>query len=144
MGPQAKVLERVVPVRRDGAAAGTVIAVLVLALCEVFYRLQLVRLVLEELAGLVGVQDPATKGVVAPNDPAHPALDLREIAWRQGARQVEIVVEAVLEPVVGRSPGELRFGEHLPDRLRHHVGRGVTQPVRGIRAIYRGHGTSIV
>jgi hypothetical protein len=62
MGPQAKVLERVVPVRRDGAAAGTVIAVLVLALCEVFYRLQLVRLVLEELAGLV---DGKSRGVRA-------------------------------------------------------------------------------
>jgi hypothetical protein len=65
VGPQAKVLERVVPVRRDGAAAGTVLTVLVLTLCEVFYRLQLVRLVLEELAGLVGVQDPAPKGVAA-------------------------------------------------------------------------------
>ena len=49
---------------------------------------------------------------------AHLRLDLLEVRGRQRARQVEVVVEAVLD---GRTDAELRLGEELEDGRSHHV-----------------------
>jgi hypothetical protein len=63
-------------------------------------------LVFEQLAGLFGPDDPVAERVVVPDDPTHAILDLWKVLRRQGARQVEVVVEAVLESVVRRAPSE--------------------------------------
>ena len=82
--------------------------------------------------------------MVLPDDPPHPRFDLREVLGRQGSGQLEVVVETVLEAVVRRPPPELRFREHLPDGLRHHVRRGVAQPIRWILTIYGGREISLL
>src|SRR5918997_607644 len=129
MRPQTQVLERIVFVSRDDGAAGAGLTILVLPLYQVVDRFQLVWLVSEQLARLVGADNPVPEGVIALDYPSHARLDLRKILRRQRPRQVEVVVEAVCEPVVGRPPRELRLGEPLLDGLRHHMGRGVAYSV---------------
>ena len=53
---------------------------------------------------------------------AHLRLDLLEVGGRQRPRQIEVVVEAVLD---GRTDAELRVGEDVEHRGRHHVRRAV-------------------
>ena len=53
---------------------------------------------------------------------AHLRLDLLEVGGRQRSRQIEVVVEAVLD---GRTDAELRVGEDVEHRGRHHVRRTV-------------------
>jgi hypothetical protein len=69
--------------------------------------------------------DPVPERVVGLDDPAHARLYLGEVLGRKRTGQVEVVVEAVREPVVGRPPTQLGLREHLLDGLRHHVGRGM-------------------
>ena len=54
---------------------------------------------------------------------AHLGLDLLEVGGRQRARQVEVVIEAVLD---GGTDAELRLGEELEHGRGHHVRRAVT------------------
>ena len=54
---------------------------------------------------------------------SHLRLDLLEVGGRQRPRQVEVVVEAVLD---GRTDAELRVGEDVEHGGRHHVRRAVT------------------
>jgi hypothetical protein len=138
--PEAEVLEGVLGVGRDLAAAGSGLAVLVPTLLQLGYRLELVRLAREEPAGLLDADDPAAEGVVLPDYAPHAPLDLREVLGGQRAGQLEVVVEAVLEPVMRGAPPELRVGEHLRDGLRHHVGRGVAQTVGRVLSVHGGHG----
>ena len=56
---------------------------------------------------------------------AHPRLDLAQVVGRERARQVDVVVEAVLD---GRTDGELGVREDLLDRLGHQVRGGVAHP----------------
>ena len=54
---------------------------------------------------------------------SHLRLDLLEVGRRQRPRQVEVVIEAVLD---GRTDGELRVGEDVENGGRHHVRGAVT------------------
>jgi hypothetical protein len=56
---------------------------------------------------------------------AHPPLDLHEVVRGQRPRQVEIVVEAMLDR---RADPKSSLRKHLLDRLRHQVGAGVAHP----------------
>ena len=58
------------------------------------------------------------KGVLRGDALPHALLDGGQIVRRQRARQLHVVVEAVLD---GRTDGELRAWEQLLHRLRHHV-----------------------
>jgi hypothetical protein len=90
--------------------------------------LDLVRLVGEHLEGLVGGQLGPHERLVVIDDLAHAGLDRREVvvAERAPVREVEVVVEAVLDR---RSDRELGAGEQLRDGLGHHVGGRVAQDV---------------
>jgi hypothetical protein len=57
---------------------------------------------------------------------AHPGLDRREVVRRERAREVEVVVEPVVD---GRADPETRAGEEVEHRLGHHVRRGVAHGV---------------
>ena len=93
-----------------------------LALRQLRDELQLVGLVLEHLPRLGAVHDRLREGVAAGDDGAHLLLDDRQVLRGQRARQVEVVVEPVID---GRPDGQLRVGEHLEHRLGHHVRKGV-------------------
>jgi hypothetical protein len=123
--PQTEVFERILAVRRDNGAAGAGFAVLISSRHQIVDGLQLVRLIFEQIAGLIGADDPVPERVVGLDDPAHARLYRREVLGRKRTGQVEVVVEAVREPVVGRSPTQPGLREHLLDGLRHHVGRGM-------------------
>jgi hypothetical protein len=128
--PPAQVLEGVVPVGGENRAlAGRErVAVFVgAALQDVLDELQLVGLILEQRAGLLRGDLPADEGVVPGDDLPHPRLDPLQVLRRQGAGQIEIVVEAVLD---GRPDPQLALGEHLQDRLGHDVGAGVADPIQ--------------
>ena len=90
--------------------------------------LDLVRLVGEHLERLVGGHLGALEGLIGGDDLAHPRLDRRQIvvAERLPVRQVEVVVEAVLDR---RADGELGAREQLGDGLGHDVRRRVSQHV---------------
>ncbi len=60
----------------------------------------------------------------------HAALDLREIVRRQWARQIEVVVEAVLDGGTDPEPG---VREDLQHRFRHQVGRRVAHARQLVR-----------
>ena len=64
--------------------------------------------------------------VVGRHARAHALLDRREVVRRQGARQLEVVVEAVSDR---RADPELRAGEHVEHGLGHHVGGRVAHRV---------------
>jgi hypothetical protein len=94
-------------------------------------QLQLVGLVVENLAGLLGADLSADEAMVAPNDLAHPRLDPGKVVGGQCAGQLEIVVEAVFDR---RADGELALREELQHRLRHHVRGGMPDAVEaGLR-----------
>ena len=62
----------------------------------------------------------------------HLRLDRGEILGREGPRQVEVVVEAVLD---GRADAQAGIGEEREDGLGHHVRGGVAHRVdRGMGA----------
>ncbi len=93
------------------------------ALFQAGNKLQLVGLVGEQAARLVGRDRLAHESVFAGDDLAHPLLDLGQVLGGQGTRQIEVVVEAVGD---GRPDSELGLaGEHLHHRLGHHVRGGV-------------------
>ena len=112
----AQVLELAVAVEADGRALG---------LGQVLDDLDLERLVPLALevdrlgAGeITGVLEAKVGGLLL----AHLRLDLLEVGGRQRPRQVEVVVEAVLD---GRTDGELRVGEDVKNGGSHHVRRAV-------------------
>ena len=113
----AEVLELAVAVEADGRA---------LRLRQVLDDLDLERLVplafeVDRLGPweITGVLEAKVGGLLL----AHLRLDLLEVGGRQRPRQVEVVVEAVLD---GRTDGELRVGEDVENGGSHHVRRAVT------------------
>ena len=71
---------------------------------------------------------------VGSDDLAHLLLDDGEVFRRQAAREVEVVVEAVLD---GRPDGELRLREQRKHGLRHDVRRRMSHPRQAL--IFRIH-----
>ncbi len=86
---------------------------------QVVDQLQLVGLGGEELAGLLPVHLLPDKRRFGRHAFLHLLLDSGEVLRHQGPRQVEVVVEAVLD---GRADAELGLREEHLHRLRHHVG----------------------
>jgi hypothetical protein len=113
-----------------GAGLGGILGVAV-GLGGALDDLALVRLVREERQRLLGAHLAAGERLAGGHDLAHACLDGGEVvlAERAPARQVEVVVEAVLDR---RADGELGAGEQLGHRLRHHVRRGVAEHVASL------------
>src|SRR5690606_12859450 len=116
----AQVREAVVPallVEGDG-----------LALWEVLYELDLVRVALLLEAGqcLVARERVLPKGQVGSDDLAHPGLELLQVVRCQAARQVEVVVETVLDD---RPYAHLHGGSGVP-LPGQQVAEGLGQNVR--------------
>ena len=88
------------------------------ALFQVVDQLDLVRLIGELLARFVRAHFAVDERVILADDLAHPRFDLVQVFRQQCARQVKVIVKAVLD---GRADGDLAFGEHFQHRLRHHV-----------------------
>ena len=89
-------------------------------LLDLVDQLKLVGLVGEDRARLVLGDPAALDRHVALHRAAHPPLDAREVLGRQRTRQLEVVVEAVLD--------------RRPDRvlaLREHLDHGLGEDVRG-------------
>ncbi len=97
------------------------------ALGQIMDRLDLVRLVCEQLQRLLAGQFLAHERLVRHDESGHPLLDLLEVIGRQRARQLEVVVVAVLD---GRPVCEAGIGEHLQHRRGHDMRGGVAHPVK--------------
>ncbi len=125
MPAAAEVLERAVPVEADGRPV---------RLGQVVDDLDLERLALRVELGdrvspwkVLRVLEGQVGGLLL----AHLGLDLLEVGGRQRPRQVEVVVEAVLDR---RTDAELRVREELQDGRGHHVRRAVPhggEPILG-------------
>ena len=87
---------------------------------------------LEEGDRRVALPDLAGDRLVAPDDVAHPRLDLLEVLGRERRGASEIVIESVFG---GRAEGDLGFGIELLDRLGHHMRRVVAQDVEPVRLV---------
>src|SRR5690349_15769108 len=61
------------------------------------------------------------------NDLPHALFDLFEIFGQEVARQIKVVVKAVLDR---RTDRVLRLGEHLHDSLRHDMRSGMTDLIK--------------
>ncbi len=97
-------------------------------------QLQLVGLV-GQLGARVVVGDRAPGEALALlDDLAHPGLELLEVLGHERGRDVEVVVEAVVDR--GADP-EPRLREHLLDRLRQNVRGGVPQDVVAVVGVDR-------
>lgn len=130
--PAAEVFEGVMLVGADHRRLVGLVAVLVdAALGQPVDQLQLVGLVGEELARLVGADLAVLEGMPAGDHLAHAFFDGLQVLGGEGARpaivalaQVEIVVEAVFD---GRADGDLGLRVQLQYRLGHDVRRAVAQ-----------------
>src|SRR3989304_8702447 len=74
-------------------------------LLQAFDQFDLVRLIGEHPAGLIGRDNLALEAKVSADDLAHPFLDRLQILRGQRPRQVKIVVEAVLDRRTDGGPG---------------------------------------
>ncbi len=119
--PAAEVEERPVLVDRDH-----------LVLAHLLEPLELERVVGEQLACLLPGDDAALERVVAPHDLAHALLDLLELFGREGAVDLEVVVEAVLD---GRPEPDARLRAHLAHGRGQDVRGGVAQQIQRLRAL---------
>src|SRR3989442_6574138 len=135
MGSLAEIDEAVVLVDADLSVVDFVVAVLVRA----FFRelLDLVDLVVlvpfsEELEGLGDRHVAMLEGLVLLHDLAHLRFDLPEVVGRERAREIEVVVEAVLDRW---AEPELRAREQLERRSGHDVRGRVPQRVELLVAV---------
>ena len=92
-------------------------------------QLQLVRLAGEEFARFVLADFAVDELLVALDRAAHAAVDLAQVVGRERLRQVEVVVEAVVDR---GADSELRPFHQLQHGLRHDVGGGVPHPMQPI------------
>ena len=145
MGTAAQILEGVLGVGRDDLAALGFLAVLVhRAFDQALDQLQLVGFVDKQLAGLVGVDFPVHKRMLATDDAAHAPFNLLQILRQEGAgptlfhAQVEVVVEAVLNRRPDGQPGvRIQFAHGLG----HDMAAAVPNPVQPVflRALLLAH-----
>ena len=93
---------------------------------------ELVRLVSQLCARLLVGDLAAGEALTLLHDLPHPLLDALQIVGMERLRDVEVVVE----PVVDRRPdAELRLGEQILHGLGQNVGRRVTQDRAALRRI---------
>ncbi len=126
MGTQAQVRPAVVAIDGDRVAGRH------LAHFERLDDLALVRLIGEALESLRARDVLAHERLVGRDDLAHPVLDLRKVALGDLPRELEVVVEAVLDPRADRVAGA---GPQVADGLRHHVRSRMTQDVEPVRIV---------
>jgi hypothetical protein len=136
-----EILERVVLIRRNNSARPALFAILVLPVQQSFDQLQFVRLIAKERARFIGIDNPVDKWMSAGNNAAHPLFDLFQIVGCQWARQVEIVVEPILD---GRTDGDFSFGKDFEHCLCHHVRGRMAQTVVGICFWFDWHTQNLV
>src|SRR5690606_34000227 len=89
------------------------------AIDQIINQLQLVGLILEKLAGFLGADLAHGEGVRLAHDGLHASLDPLQVFLGQRARQVEVVIKAVLD---GRADGDFRVGKSLQNGLSHDMG----------------------
>ena len=104
--------------------------------------LQLEPVAVEDLARLVGRDLVAHERLVLVDDLADAGVDAVEVVGgeRGAARQLEVVVEAVLDR---RADAERGPGEQVEHRLRQHVGRRVADRVQPPLAVGRDDGDAV-
>ena len=86
---------------------------------------------IEELDGLVAVDDLAAEGAVLVDDAVHRLLDVAQVAVREAAaRLLEVVVEAVVDR---GADGDLRAREEPLHGVRHDVRRRVADDLEAVR-----------
>ena len=137
MRPLAQVDEAVVLVHADFSVLDFVVAVFVRALLgELFDLVDLVVLfaIAEERERLGHGHVTGLERRVLLHDLAHLRFDLPEILGGQRAREVEVVVKAVLD---GRPEAELRLREEIEDRTGHDVRGRMPQRVELFVAVVR-------
>ncbi len=106
-------------------------------------QLELVRLVGEHAAGVVARECLALKGMVLVDDLAHTRLERLQVLRGQRARELEVVVEAVVDR---RTDGDARLArEHLHHGLGHHVRRRMADAVQlGALVVFLRHGHRVL
>ena len=135
MRPAAQVDERVAGIDRDLRPFGQGVAVLVhVALFQAGNKLQLVGLVGEQAARLVGRDRLAHESVFAGDDLAHPLLDLGQVFGGQRTRQIEVIIETIFDR---RSDGHLRAGKKILHGLGHKVSSRMAQDIQTFGTIQR-------
>ena len=92
---------------------------------------------LEAGDGGVSRHDLAREAFAALHDLAHPGFDLGQIVQTEGRFAGEVVIEAVLD---GGADGDLRAGEELLHRLRHHMAGVVADHLQDGRIVARQEG----
>jgi hypothetical protein len=97
------------------------------ALFQPFNQLQLIRLILEELLGLLGGDLLAHESLILADKFLHARFDLGQVLRREGARQVKVIVKAILD---GWPDGDFSARELLQHRLSHDMRRRVPDAVK--------------
>ena len=87
-------------------------------------ELQLIGLIGHQLFGLLHRQGEALNGQILLGDGSHFGLQLFQVLRGEGGRDIEIVVEAILD---GGADGKLGAGEQVLHRLGQDVGSGVIE-----------------
>ena len=87
-------------------------------------ELQLIGLIGHQLFGLLHRQGEALNGQILLGDGGHFGLQLFQVLRGEGGRDIEIVVEAILD---GGADGKLGAGEQVLHRLGQDVGSGVIE-----------------
>ena len=98
--------------------------------------LELERIVGKATVGLRAVHDLADERIVPLRDLDHLLLDRLEVLGREGARHLEVVVEAVLDR---RAEPDPRAREELAHRRRQDVRRAVPEHLEGGRVAVGEH-----
>ena len=119
VGPPAKVQEGAVPVDGDDFVRG-----------ELLEALELEGVVGEEVSGLVPGHDPALEGMIGAGDFVHALLDGLQLLGREGLRDLEIVVEAVVD---GRSEADSGTRHQLADGGGENMRGRVAQDAERLR-----------
>src|SRR5919201_2922036 len=101
-----------------------------LALVEALDDLPLVWLVAEALERLGPRDFLSDERLVGGHDLAHPTLDLGQVGFGDRSRQLEVVVEAVVDRRPDRVP---RPGPQVARGLRQHVCRRMAKDVQAVR-----------
>ena len=120
---QAQVGPALVAVDRDRVAGGD------LALLERLDDLALVGLIRETLERVGARNLLAHERLIGVDELAHAVLDLREVGLGDRTRQLEVVVEAVLD---GRADRVSGAGPQVAHGLRQHVRRRMPQDVETV------------
>ena len=97
------------------------------ALLQPFDQLQLIGLILEEFLSLLGGDFLAHESLTLADKLLHACFDLGQVLGRQAARQVEVIVKAILD---GWPDSYFSSREFLQHRFSHNVRRGMPDAVK--------------